>query len=187
MSSTDLSESAHATDPSSNQQLKWIERKTRECGRRSKVHETSRRRFHALDVSSMATTITLSTVSSAISLFGNTCTQPGLKLVTGILNLTITGLTSWYGYHKYGERKRNHERTRDAYQELSRKLDAEIVLHETGEQHFRTHGSLIRQTRNRIDRIEAEAPNVPASIAKSDQMSRKEDVPQAPTEIVTEP
>lgn len=186
MVSSDTLETTHDSTNSPPSQVSWIRRKSRECDRRSDMHETSRRRFHALDVSSMATTIALSTVSSAISLFGNPCTQPGLKLATGILNLTITGLTSWYGYHKYGERKRNHERTRDAYKELSRKLETELVLHETGEQHFRTHGSLIRKTGNQIDRIESEAPNLPGSVEKQSQASRKEDDVQDPSEIVTE-
>lgn len=152
------------------EQLAWIRKKMGLCKQRSTIHDHARQRFHALDVSSLATVVTLSTVSSALALFGDTCVDDSIKIATGVMNLTITGLTSWYGFHKYGERKRKHERTRDAYKELARKIETELVLHESDEQHFRSHGALIHQTRNRIDRIEAEAPNLPSSLQKkSDQ------------------
>ena len=153
------------------EQLRWIRKKMDLCTQRSTIHDHARQRFHALDVSSLATVVTLSTVSSALALFGDTCVDESIKIATGVMNLTITGLTSWYGFHKYGERKRKHERTRDAYKELARKIETELVLQESDEQHFRTHGALIHQTRNRIDRIEAEAPNLPSSLQKkSDQI-----------------
>lgn len=182
--SADSNASGSAAFP--RRQIQWIRDQARACERRSRIHDSCRRHFHALDVASLTTTIGLSTLSSILSLFGNPCTQPGIKIATGVLNLSITGLTSWYGIHKYGERKRNHETTRDAYEELTRKLDTEMVLHETEEQHFRTHGSLIRTTRHLIDRIESNAPNVPGSIAKSEETSRKDLGADGPDEIISE-
>lgn len=152
------------SDP--KEQIHWIRKKMDMCNQRSEIHDHARQRFHALDVSSLATVITLSTVSSALALFGDTCVDESIKIATGVMNLTITGLASWYGFHKYGERKRKHERTRDAYKEMARKIETEMILHKSDEQHFRTHGALIQQMRNRIDRIEAEAPNLPSSLQK---------------------
>lgn len=147
-------------------QWNWIRREKDACAQRSWIHNQARRRFHALDVSSLATVIVLSTFASAVSLFGDACKDKWIKIVVGVVNLSVTGLTSWYGFHKYGERKRKHERTRDAYCELARKLEVEDRLHGTEEHHFRTPGSLISYTRNRIDRIETESPNLPGELEK---------------------
>lgn len=152
--------------PPTESQLEWIRRKKKTCDHRAGIHNDARLRFHAMDVSSIATVITLSTVSSAFSLLGDACKDGYIKILTGTINLTITGLTSWYGFHKYGERKRKHERTRNAYTELARKLEAEMTLYETEEQHFRTAGSFIREIRNQIDRIESESPNLPSNLEK---------------------
>lgn len=151
-----------------SKQIRWIKEASKTCSRRADLHEIARQRFHALDVSSLVTIVILSTTSSAISLFGDSCKDPYVKIVTGLFNLTITGLTSWYGFHKYSERKRRHERTRNAYLELYRKLKTELVLEESNEQHFRTLGSLINRTQHRIDRIESESPNFPKSLQKKD-------------------
>lgn len=149
-------------------QICWIKEASKTCSHRADLHEIARQRFHALDVSSLVTIIILSTTSSAISLFGDSCKDSYVKIMTGLFNLTITGLTSWYGFHKYSERKRSHERTRNAYLELYRKLNTELVLEESNEQHFRTLGSLINRTQQTIDRIESESPNFPKSFQKKD-------------------
>lgn len=154
---------------SEDAQWAWICRQKDVCTERASIHNQARRRFHALDVSSLATVIILSTFASAISLLGNPCEDRWIKVAAGIVNLSVTGLTSWYGFHKYGERKRNHERTRNAYAELAHKLEVELALHVTEEHHFRTPGTLISYTQNRVDRIESKAPNLPTSLEKAYQ------------------
>lgn len=142
-------------------QLSQIRRWIHECENQSRLHELSGRWFRKLEVTSLGVTIGMGAISSVVSMIGDPCTQPHAKILSKTLGLAVSGLASWQGLHRYGERKKDHNDACQKYHELRRKLETELVLWDTSEQSFQTPASIIRYARVQLDRIDAGAPVVP--------------------------
>lgn len=148
-------------------QLLQIQQWIKECESRSQIHEQSGRWFRRLEVVSLGVTIGMGALSSVVSMMGDPCTQPHAKILSKTLGLAVSGLASWQGLHKYGERKKDHHDTSQKYHELQRKLETELVLWDTSEQSFQTPASIIRFARVQLDRIDAGSPVIPTRFLDS--------------------
>lgn len=128
----------------------------------SDLHNKNKRFYKYLNYAMAIGTVLLSCVSGALSIAMNEEPDASfLRISAGCMSLVAAGITSLHSYFKIGERQERHDFFEDEYENLAREIRVESLLANTPGKTYRDDAILMKEIREKFDRLTEREPDVP--------------------------
>lgn len=153
----------------------------------SLMHFYSYRYFKALNYVFLISIILCGSVAGSLQIADSsrniehaTCPRTGanyLQMGLGVLTLAAAALTTIHNYTGFALRFERHAFFDDEYEKLSRDIQVHSLLSDTQNRVYTDKGVLLKEIKDKFDRLTEKAPKIPLHIQK-DVASKRNKSPQ---------
>lgn len=128
------------------------------------LHIHSSRLFQKRNIFIAIPVIAMSTMTGALTLIVGCNADVEMRYALGFMSLAAAALSTAHNILKYGERASSHKSSADGFDELSREIALETVIHDSTEKTYANLTEFIKMCNDRMTRLVEQAPSIPDTV-----------------------